>query len=197
MSMRRGLTLVEILVVIAIIALLMGVLLPALKNARRTAKEVLSLANLRSNSQMQAAYQSDIRGCFYNPFAIGGIPCTNVPHGDSSWIWVPNMRCDRGWDYGQPDSSSGTETFGYHWIAHLLYDQRKEDSRLQSIIAPGDAALMQWFANNRSADGYMEWIFPGSYWYPPVFWQDYARFAGADAHARDDHEPAPDPAQSQ
>lgn len=48
---RRGFTLVELLVVIAVIALLIGVLLPALGEARKAAFQIISQNNMRSLMQ--------------------------------------------------------------------------------------------------------------------------------------------------
>ncbi len=55
----RGFTLIELLVVISIIALLVGILLPALGAARRTAQSAKCLANLRSMGQASLAFAVD------------------------------------------------------------------------------------------------------------------------------------------
>lgn len=55
-------TLVELLVVISIIALLMGILLPALNKARYTAKLLVCTSNLRQVGTLVASYQSDNEG---------------------------------------------------------------------------------------------------------------------------------------
>ncbi|MEM1165758.1 MAG: prepilin-type N-terminal cleavage/methylation domain-containing protein [Planctomycetota bacterium] len=56
---RCGFTLLELLVVVAVIALLIGLLAPALHGARRSAGLVGSLANLRQITVAATAYASD------------------------------------------------------------------------------------------------------------------------------------------
>ncbi|MCW5766295.1 MAG: type II secretion system protein [Phycisphaeraceae bacterium] len=58
----RGFTLIELLVVIAIIALLVGILLPALKEARRAARMTQSLANLKQYGNSVETYSAEYRG---------------------------------------------------------------------------------------------------------------------------------------
>jgi prepilin-type N-terminal cleavage/methylation domain-containing protein/prepilin-type processing-associated H-X9-DG protein len=58
-SMSRGFTLVELLVVIAIIALLMAIMLPGLSAARRQAKNIKDLANLRQWGIMLSLFAQD------------------------------------------------------------------------------------------------------------------------------------------
>lgn len=55
---RRGLTLVELLAVIAIIGLLMGLLLPAVQSARESARGVACRANIRQVAQACLAYEN-------------------------------------------------------------------------------------------------------------------------------------------
>ncbi|MBP7934935.1 MAG: prepilin-type N-terminal cleavage/methylation domain-containing protein [Phycisphaerae bacterium] len=57
----RGFTLIEILVVVAIIALLISILLPSLKKARDQAKSAVCLANLSSIAKAEGTYQSTDR----------------------------------------------------------------------------------------------------------------------------------------
>ncbi|HMN96057.1 MAG TPA: type II secretion system protein [Phycisphaerales bacterium] len=56
---RGGFTIVELLVVISIIALLVGILLPAIGKARDAAMTTQSLANVRNLSSAHAAYSAD------------------------------------------------------------------------------------------------------------------------------------------
>jgi prepilin-type N-terminal cleavage/methylation domain-containing protein/prepilin-type processing-associated H-X9-DG protein len=65
---RRAFTLVELLVVIGIIAVLIGVLLPALSKARGRAQTIACLANLRSINQAVVQYTVEYKGSY--PFGF-------------------------------------------------------------------------------------------------------------------------------
>ena len=56
---RLGFTLIELLVVVSIIALLIGILLPTLSEARRQAGIVACVATIRSNAQGTASFTAD------------------------------------------------------------------------------------------------------------------------------------------
>jgi prepilin-type N-terminal cleavage/methylation domain-containing protein len=59
---RRAFTLIELLVVIGIIAVLIGILVPALSRARLAARRTVVLAQLQQIGVAVAAYQAEFRG---------------------------------------------------------------------------------------------------------------------------------------
>ena len=62
MLRRHGFTLVELLVVVAIIALLLSILLPALTKAKEAAKRTVCLSGLRQIAMGEMIYTTDNRG---------------------------------------------------------------------------------------------------------------------------------------
>lgn len=70
---RRGFTLVELLVVIAVIAILIGVLLPSLAGARQVAQSMVGLSNNRQLVIAQQGYSASNSGWLAGPNTSGVI----------------------------------------------------------------------------------------------------------------------------
>jgi prepilin-type N-terminal cleavage/methylation domain-containing protein len=119
MRARRAFTLIELLVVIGIIAVLVGILLPALRSAREQSVSLQCLSNLRSCGQLIYIYANQNRGM---------LPPTNnqqvdkFPKGDTqikagstgtgetnTGVFYPNLReaLDRIANPGRPPWVSG------------------------------------------------------------------------------------------
>ncbi len=86
---KNGFTLIELLVVISIIALLVGILLPALGAARKSAQNSVCLSNVRQMAVAAVSYLNDYEYKFYEfqggptylrEWSQGGEPAVGVPN---------------------------------------------------------------------------------------------------------------------
>lgn len=113
MRCRPGLSLIEIIVVIAIVGVLIGIALPALSVARRAQMKATNLANLRSVAQVAAIYAAD---------------------NADRWMGVHE------WDQGGR-ASFGTEgtlaffTYDFEWTTHAISAGYADESIL-SLRSP-------------------------------------------------------------
>ncbi|WP_428389807.1 type II secretion system protein [Mucisphaera sp.] len=92
---RRGFTLIELLVVISIIALLIGILLPALGAARNTARDVACLSNIRQMAIAGFSYATDNSGYFIR-YAdnVTGSPFSMRLNNVDGWWWSSKLVLD-------------------------------------------------------------------------------------------------------
>ena len=111
----RGFTIVELLVVVAIIALLIGILLPAIGKARQQARLTLSQTNLRQLGQAHAIYSSEWADQQFtlvdgNLARYGNSPGSAVPgYGNVNGEHPPILL---GWAHG-PGGNGGNALWGY------------------------------------------------------------------------------------
>ena len=93
---QRAFTLIELLVVIGIIALLMGMLMPALKSAMRQSKSVACQANLHSIGQLLLIYANNNKGVIYPIGSVvkPGEPLLAGTPGDFRTLGDPDYRDD-------------------------------------------------------------------------------------------------------
>ncbi|MGP1309547.1 MAG: prepilin-type N-terminal cleavage/methylation domain-containing protein [Phycisphaerales bacterium] len=115
MGTRRGFTLVEALVVVAVIAILLGITIPVLRGALTTAEEVTDLTNLRSTQQQFFQWGVAHNDVFVNqglpapgtPFVLraGSSPATIFGHYDMQseyWTWPLGAWLQEGYSSWHP-----------------------------------------------------------------------------------------------
>ncbi len=84
-------TLIEILVVIAVIAILVAMLLPALKNARATAKQIQCVSNLKNQGTAFLMYADDYNSQMpYRPGWRGAV-MSGREHSTWEWLMAPYL----------------------------------------------------------------------------------------------------------
>ncbi|MEM1329832.1 MAG: type II secretion system protein [Planctomycetota bacterium] len=125
---RRAFTLIELLIVTAIIAMLIGILLPALGAARGSARELVCLSAMRSLGSATHAYADENRESWPQSSHTAGWTGTPWPYALASYF--SEFRTDRG----------GVDTRG--WRAYIeRYLRCPEDPRR---LAPRDETRAEY-----------------------------------------------------
>ncbi|MBX3387830.1 MAG: DUF1559 domain-containing protein [Phycisphaeraceae bacterium] len=96
MRIRRAFTLIELLIVIAIIATLIGILLPALAGARESARTTKCMANLKSIGTSLTLYADNNRGTFpywsaWHYWGVAGTPDDGKNGDDPGPGWTEQL----------------------------------------------------------------------------------------------------------
>jgi prepilin-type N-terminal cleavage/methylation domain-containing protein len=110
---RQGFTIIELLVVVSIIALLIGILLPALGRARDAALQSTSLSNLRQMAAGLGAYSGDWND--RQPTLIPDDFCQTGGSVGNCSAYISNIGCPAQPILGWANFDGGRALWGY-WI---------------------------------------------------------------------------------
>jgi prepilin-type N-terminal cleavage/methylation domain-containing protein len=191
-SRRAAFTLIELLVVVSIIALLIGILLPTLGEARRQAGIVSCVATIRGNAQGVASYTADNQDRL--PTAPPGngasTPPTSGPPGQpaiafanatdgylNGWRFNPAERGSSGILYTTPRNTSaqtrvGIEAFWFIAFGNYMTETRGDAMLQEPFVSPTDRTTkaywntyrtLQLTDRNANEDGH--YLRVPTYWY--------------------------------
>ncbi len=151
MILRRAFTLIELLVVISIIALLIGMLLPALGHARKTGRLAICTSNLHQFGTGTASYAADYKDRLWTFTWPGGV---QVPSRDSDLQgpWSNDLQgaSAQAIDILRRRANRDDMQFIESWIPQILYNhivlQDYLAQRLpeRMVCCPEDRLRLAW-----------------------------------------------------
>ncbi len=127
MNRKRGFTLIELLVVIAVIAILMAILMPALKRAREQGKRTVCLNNLKQLTLAWVLYSDDNDG-----LVVNGSPTEVGSHQESVGQALPPNDIGN-WLY--PFHENEVPWVGVGWAENYLVDRLDKEIQMWAIEA--------------------------------------------------------------
>ncbi|MEQ9455028.1 MAG: prepilin-type N-terminal cleavage/methylation domain-containing protein [Phycisphaeraceae bacterium] len=148
MQRNRGFTLIELLVVISIIALLIGILLPALGAARETARQMACLSNLRQVGVVMRVYAMEFEDTVIAPSAFQIRWSTflqdngYIASDESSMLFCPADQSEL-----HPDAAADGTTradFGgsYAYNGDLFFNGHREENHVDLSDRPPHTELL-------------------------------------------------------
>jgi len=176
--MRRAFTLVEMLVVIAIIGVLVGLLLPAVQMARESSRRAACESNMRQQAQAITAYCGQHDGRF--PLSpSGGWIVPFLPHIEQQALadelrsgvvpvdlQLPLLVClsspdeqPRQLDYGMNGGRFNSPS-GHDWQANGLADRIDDirDGASNTILVAENATLADWLVAAKEQEQSVLWF---------------------------------------
>ena len=143
---KSGFTLIEVMVVTAVIAVLVGLFLPAMGRARGASKLAISLSNLRQSAVAAATYAADFDDRIY---ALSSAPNSRWPElrpGGSALRDAAKHAIDI------IRRRTGREDFPVpsHWIPNVLYthlvlnDYLGQNLPDRMVVSPEDEHRLNW-----------------------------------------------------
>ena len=165
MKRQKGFTLIELLVVIAIIALLLSIMMPALKRAKEAVKRVYCLHNFKQLTLAWMLYADDNDGKVVRSKAVNGNPGAAW----TGWQWTSQTKeeqitlikegllyeyCSNFKAYRCPSSTEleGQRTYcitGQWWPGGNLAPSDQVIRKLSDVEGPGSRSV---FADNVGTD---------------------------------------------
>ena len=154
MGKKKAFTLIELLIVIAIIAILLTILAPALERARGAAKQAMCMSNQRGLSSAWVMYADDNKGRLCSPRPMSGANPRYRKDHECAWVYWGDGW---GWPYTwTPDQWEQSIIQGALWpyTGQLKGIYRCPAGELDEQITYAGFASMGWKVPlNRAHDG--------------------------------------------